>query len=161
MCRLYNVFVSICTLYLVLFNFKTIFLHSIDSKQYRERKWLTARAVSLFMVCLSFLGWSFLLWSFHISYVVIDDTCYILFAIISFTLLQSSCCNSWDFFVELLFRALVFASFPRTFKFGSRGRVWILILCSMVYPARNHVLNSRFTRKKIDVIMGLGCEKSC
>ena len=53
----------------------------------RQRKWLTARPVFPFMVSLCFYGWSFFLWSFHIRYTVIDNTCYRFFAIFPFALL--------------------------------------------------------------------------
>ena len=73
-------------------------IFNIFTKHYsirrRNRKWLTAQAVFLFMVSLPFYGWSFLLWTFHIGYIVRDDTCNRFFAgfflrVATFKLLQS------------------------------------------------------------------------
>ena len=65
--------------------FKPIFLQSIESKPHREKMYLTAR----FLVRILFHGRSFHLWSFHIRYIVLGNTCYMLFAIILFALLQA------------------------------------------------------------------------
>ena len=55
-------FVLSCTLLITFLNLKLIFLQSVKSKRYRERKWLKTRAVFLYvfsiflMVGLSFYG---------------------------------------------------------------------------------------------------------
>ena len=74
------------------FNFNTIFLLSIRSYQYpHTRKKVIGSP--FYGKKKSFYGWSFFLWSFHILYIVIGNTCYIFSAIFSFALLQSGCYN--------------------------------------------------------------------
>ena len=59
----------------------------------RDSKCLRA----VFMIKVSFCGWSFRLWSLHIWYIIMGDTCYIPFL----ALLQSPCQNLYVCF-ELL-----------------------------------------------------------
>ena len=98
------------------FGFKIIFLPSITVSRRRNRKWLTARAVFLFMVSLSFYGWSFLFMVFpykvcckrqhmqQISCHFFSLRCYIQGATI-FQLV-------WDFSVKLLFDRRHLAIYP-------------------------------------------------
>ena len=91
LCRLYIVFVFTCSLKFIFLNFKTIFLHSLKLKQYRERKWLTAP----YIVSISRYGWSFRTWSLHKGYTVMGNKCYIFSANILFAFKQSSCYKSY------------------------------------------------------------------
>ena len=96
MCRLCNVFENISTLQLTFLKRKSVFFHSIRSKTYPQTQQKvidSSCAVFLFMVSLSFYGWSFFLWSFHVGNIVRDNKCYRFFAIFLFALIQSSCCN--------------------------------------------------------------------
>ena len=100
-CRLYNLFVNICTLYLTFSNLESIFLHSIKSKQYKGRKWLTARTILFFQASFCFSDWVLFFWSFHMWYTAMGNTCYTFFAIIfwiaTVKLLQSL--RSFEFFL--------------------------------------------------------------
>ena len=90
-----------------------------NSTRRRNRKWLKARAVFVFMVSLSSYGWSFVLWSFHIG---CNKTQHMLqvfqnfsFSVATVKLLQST--FVWVFPVKLTFgrrhRAI---SYPNTFR---------------------------------------------
>ena len=83
----------------------------------KESDWqIFSWLIFLFMPSPSFYGNTFFLWSFHIWYAVMGNTCDIFSASISFALLQSSATTvmfSWEFSVELPIRVLKIASLSR------------------------------------------------
>ena len=65
-------------------------------------------------------GWSVLLWSFHLWYKVMSKTCYIFFAFISFSLLQSNCYKLYLFFRN-------FCTTTSTQRFHSKATTKLLV----------------------------------